>query len=468
MSASEAFVSWPVHHHQWLPDPPLPSPAISAFATNVGVDNGAAVGLSRRTSCCHESGGRGTDQALLGLWFSDENQCASFGRKRRRQGPYGRLWLPLASSATPTPTPPPASIESDGTAAKGDGAPASSSNEVASDESRPVGSGGRVAGDMFEFGTNRRTGRPALGRDEAYKTARPSKDESSGRSRRRSSAPGRLRLKWGVDLDIPVPVALEALVTGPWDPQGDMWERQLDMAAQVISRSGGVVFMEQLAPILNPREGPLEWYRVCADAGGGFYEKGDKSGISVDAVGGEALVLRVLLDLNGSPEVTSDGDILYVFPGFARGKRGREGNIEADFRSEESETGSTAAPEVLQFEEVPRLLEALPKILPDQGPKVVKEFFQRTALSGLALFLSVCLVLGQLIFNSWPIWLAIGPAYLVWVGLDDTWRRSRNKSAKQRDQWREQWADVCRGDGDAIWRKRAAARAMARRLDDGA
>lgn len=61
--------------------------------------------------------------------------------------------------------------------------------------------------------------------------------------------------------------------------------------------------MEQLAPILNPREGPPEWYRVCADAGGGFYEKGDKSGISVDAVGGEALVLRVLLDLNGSPEV---------------------------------------------------------------------------------------------------------------------------------------------------------------------
>lgn len=49
-------------------------------------------------------------------------------------------------------------------------------------------------------------------------------------------------------------------------------------------------------------------------------------------------------------QVTNDGDILYVFPGFARGKRGRAGNIEADYRSEESETGSTAAPEVLQFE----------------------------------------------------------------------------------------------------------------------
>ncbi|CAM9783350.1 unnamed protein product, partial [Ectocarpus fasciculatus] len=332
MSALQAFVSWPAQHHQWLPYSPLPSPAISAFATNAGGDNGVGVGLSRRRSCCRQSGGHGTDRVLLGSWFSDENRSASFGRKRRRQGPYGRLWLPLASSATPTPTPTPASIATDGTAAKGDGAPASSSNEVASDESPPVGSGGRVAGDVFEFGTNGRTGRPALRRDEAYKTARPSKDESSDRSRRKSSAPGRLRLKWGVDLDIPVPVALEALVKGPWDPQGDIWERQLDMAAQVISRSGGVVFMEQLAPVLNPREGPPEWYRVCADAGGGFYEKGDKrSGISVDAVGGEALVLRVLLDLNGSPEVTGDGDILYVFPGFARGKGSREGNAEADY-----------------------------------------------------------------------------------------------------------------------------------------
>lgn len=40
--------------------------------------------------------------------------------------------------------------------------------------------------------------------------------------------------------------------------------------------------------------------------------------------------------------------------------------------------------------------------------QVVKEFFQRTALSGFALFLSTCLVLGQLIFRSWPAWLAAG------------------------------------------------------------
>lgn len=48
--------------------------------------------------------------------------------------------------------------------------------------------------------------------------------------------------------------------------------------------------------------------------------------------------------------------------------------------------------------------------------KAVKEFFQRTALSGFALFLSICLVLGQLIFSSWPSWLAAGEMFYVGRG----------------------------------------------------
>lgn len=30
-----------------------------------------------------------------------------------------------------------------------------------------------------------------------------------------------------------VPMALEALVKGPWDTQGEVWRKQLDLAAQV-------------------------------------------------------------------------------------------------------------------------------------------------------------------------------------------------------------------------------------------
>lgn len=63
--------------------------------------------------------------------------------------------------------------------------------------------------------------------------------------------------------------------------------------------------MEQLAPILNPREGPPEWYRESAAAYGGFDCKGTNGSVGVEAVGGEALMLRLLLELNGVPEVSA-------------------------------------------------------------------------------------------------------------------------------------------------------------------
>ena len=61
--------------------------------------------------------------------------------------------------------------------------------------------------------------------------------------------------------------------------------------------------MEQLAPILNPCEGPLEWYRESATAGSGFSSKFSKASVGVEAVGGDALMLRLLVELNGVPEV---------------------------------------------------------------------------------------------------------------------------------------------------------------------
>lgn len=60
--------------------------------------------------------------------------------------------------------------------------------------------------------------------------------------------------------------------------------------------------MEQLAPILNPREAPPEWYRESA-AGGLSRNTGANGSVTVEAVGGDAPVLRLLLELNGIPEV---------------------------------------------------------------------------------------------------------------------------------------------------------------------
>lgn len=64
--------------------------------------------------------------------------------------------------------------------------------------------------------------------------------------------------------------------------------------------------MEQLAPILNPREAPPEWYRESAaagSAGGVSRSTGANGSITIEAVGGDAPLLQLLLDLNGIPEV---------------------------------------------------------------------------------------------------------------------------------------------------------------------
>lgn len=71
----------------------------------------------------------------------------------------------------------------------------------------------------------------------------------------------------------------------------------------MIARSKGVVFVEQLAPILNPSEGPPEWYRESATAGGGVSSNSADGSVGIEAIGGEAVVLRLLLELNGVPEV---------------------------------------------------------------------------------------------------------------------------------------------------------------------
>lgn len=44
---------------------------------------------------------------------------------------------------------------------------------------------------------------------------------------------GRLKVRWGVYVDVDVPRVLEELIKGPWDPEGRLWARQVDMACEV-------------------------------------------------------------------------------------------------------------------------------------------------------------------------------------------------------------------------------------------
>lgn len=124
------------------------------------------------------------------------------------------LWRPLAAtSPTQAPTPTPTPSENGSTGAESDEAAmgTGTGNVV-------VGSGGRLAGGTFQSdkaGKSRPVTTWGAG-DEAGKTSeRKSSDETSfGSGNRRSrssgvkgSAEGRIRLKWGLDVDIPVRIS---------------------------------------------------------------------------------------------------------------------------------------------------------------------------------------------------------------------------------------------------------------------
>ena len=74
------------------------------------------------------------------------------------------------------------------------------------------------------------------------------------------------------------------------------------MIAQVIRQNGGAVVAEQLAPYLDvPAPSNPAGYAISGSG-------------PLTTVVDESYVLPVLTRLNGQPEVTPDGNIVYVFP----------------------------------------------------------------------------------------------------------------------------------------------------------
>eukprot|EP00178_Gracilaria_changii_P025380 TRINITY_DN78203_c0_g1_i1.p1 TRINITY_DN78203_c0_g1~~TRINITY_DN78203_c0_g1_i1.p1 ORF type:complete len:509 (+),score=74.25 TRINITY_DN78203_c0_g1_i1:281-1807(+) len=87
--------------------------------------------------------------------------------------------------------------------------------------------------------------------------------------------------------------AVYSFVFGDGDPNADIETRRYRTIAAIIRSNKGAVTAEQLAPYLDPT----------------FVD-----GNVVD----ESYILPVLQRFNGHPEVTEDGDIIYVFPDFLR------------------------------------------------------------------------------------------------------------------------------------------------------
>lgn len=102
--------------------------------------------------------------------------------------------------------------------------------------------------------------------------------------------------------------AVYSFVFGDGDPNAGFDDRRWRAVAAVIRANRGAVTAEQLAPLLDPPS------RLPED---------DSNFVD------ENFVLPALTRFQGHPEVTDDGDIIYVFPSFmTTGARGGAGSVE--------------------------------------------------------------------------------------------------------------------------------------------
>lgn len=88
-------------------------------------------------------------------------------------------------------------------------------------------------------------------------------------------------------------------VFGDGDPNGDVEERRLALVAEMIRSNGGAVTAEQLAPFCDDIPMPNVAERKLGDE---------------RAYVDESFVLPIVSQLDGLPQVTEDGDIVYTFP----------------------------------------------------------------------------------------------------------------------------------------------------------
>eukprot|EP00613_Pedinella_sp_CCMP2098_P082107 CAMPEP_0171936918 /NCGR_PEP_ID=MMETSP0993-20121228/34163_1 /TAXON_ID=483369 /ORGANISM="non described non described, Strain CCMP2098" /LENGTH=695 /DNA_ID=CAMNT_0012578171 /DNA_START=21 /DNA_END=2108 /DNA_ORIENTATION=+ len=136
--------------------------------------------------------------------------------------------------------------------------------------------------------------------------------------------------------------AVYSFVFGDGDPNQGLDEQQLAAAADVIRTAGGVVAAEEIAPwLLEPPPLPL-LSGVEGVSGFGFRDttRGttfiSDSSTTVD----EQWLLPVVTALGGVPEVTEDGDIVYVFEDIL--STSQEGPIgESSLLDARSSTGSS-------------------------------------------------------------------------------------------------------------------------------
>ncbi len=125
-------------------------------------------------------------------------------------------------------------------------------------------------------------------------------------------------------------------VFGDGNPNGDVEGRRISLAADMIRKNGGAVSAEQLAPYCDDAPMP-----AMQEIGGGG--DAEKERAYVD----ESFVLPIVAQLGGEPQVTEEGDIVYVFS---------ELMTSASSSSSSSTSSSISAKEATQMRRESRIL----------------------------------------------------------------------------------------------------------------
>mmetsp|Transcript_88101 Transcript_88101/g.247727 ORF Transcript_88101/g.247727 Transcript_88101/m.247727 type:complete len:531 (-) Transcript_88101:74-1666(-) len=203
--------------------------------------------------------------------------------------------------------------------------------------------------------------------------------------------------------------AVYSFVFGDGDPNEGREQKALAAVASTARRNGGVVTAEQLAPLLDPPE---------------YKRPGESRNVD------ESWVLKALTRLNGRPEVTSSGEIVYVFDDL-----------------------QTTAGDVTKGEKAPSILkeQRVPFSLADEGQLFFAGLLGAFNLVGAGyLGLKLAEIPAGLLLPGWlgavqfayPALLAYAVGFLVAPVVRNLSLASENEKVDDRNRKRTQWRDV--------------------------
>ena len=220
---------------------------------------------------------------------------------------------------------------------------------------------------------------------------------------------------------------------GDGDPNADLDERRWQRVAARIRECGGAVTAEQLAPFLQVPPPSSD----------------DHSSTVVN----ESFMLPVLLRLDGRPEVTEDGDIVYVFPSLLTTAAVDAAGVAAP--------GTTESAEVLQerplvFSKASSLQIAGAIAL--GAVNFLGAVTLGTYMSNIAAY--------QLGFLRWlyPPLLAYAAAFLAVPLGRLAWLRAENRQIEARNAARRRWLELLQRGSAVLRRKLDSARRKRRQL----